>query len=265
VPINPLDSFDIPAAPLNFWGYQEPQDGNVYVGMITSFCSDTSCELSEFNTTFREYIACKLINETIEGNTYRISFFLSIPDCLIYSTTAFGVTLTNNKLIRQDQLPIIFEPVQLRLDSLSFSKAEWLKVEVDWVADFEASYLYIGSTFDDFANDFSIRFFSEGFSRDNYFFVDNISIQEILEDESNNYSVSVANVLTNDGDGINEKLLIEIPPNSYSLLIYNRWGECIHSCTNCNWMPSPELSGVYFYHLEIDNRITKSGSVLLIH
>ena len=78
------------------------------------------------------------------------------------------------------------------------------------------------------------------------------------------------NVITPNGDGINDELCItEIPlfqDNCFEWIIRNRWGKEVYRSANMHdcWAPGQISSGVYFYELRIKDWPVVTGSVSVI-
>lgn len=60
------------------------------------------------------------------------------------------------------------------------------------------------------------------------------------------------NVLTPNGDGLNDKLHIEgLVDNLWSLTVYTRWGRPVYSAPSYqqDWTAAGLPAGLYYYHL----------------
>jgi len=95
-----------------------------------------------------------------------------------------------------------------------------------------------------------------------YIFIDSVSIKET-------YNVVIPNVLTPNGDGINDYFTLIVPPswNNLKFSIFNRWGEEIFNKSEeytLEWpLPcykAPPNNGVYFYSFTYTNELNQQES-----
>lgn len=84
-------------------------------------------------------------------------------------------------------------------------------------------------------------------------------------------SLSIPNLLTPNGDPHNEYLELTATLGTYSLSIYDRWGNKVEALQGAQirWTPSPTLpTGVYFYQVKYTEPgkadVEKSGSITLL-
>ncbi|MCS7073669.1 MAG: gliding motility-associated C-terminal domain-containing protein, partial [Bacteroidia bacterium] len=78
--------------------------------------------------------------------------------------------------------------------------------------------------------------------------------------------LTIPNVFTPNGDGINDKFLITYRGlGSFELIIYDRWGSRLWSTNNTatGWDGGNYPEGVYYYYL-VAGEIKKSGSFTLL-
>ncbi len=78
------------------------------------------------------------------------------------------------------------------------------------------------------------------------------AIQVVIEDSiCNNYIIP--NILTPNGDGINDSFVIKGLETGAKLTVFNRWGTIVYSNNDYNndWTPSNLADGIYFYTLVI--------------
>ena len=62
-------------------------------------------------------------------------------------------------------------------------------------------------------------------------------------------SLWAPNILTPNGDGHNETFEVFSNADTYSLKIFNRYGDPIHATLNGNWDGGNASSGIYFWHV----------------
>jgi gliding motility-associated-like protein len=68
-------------------------------------------------------------------------------------------------------------------------------------------------------------------------------------------TINIPNLITPDGDGKNDKLIIENIKGQLNLEIFTRWGERIFKSENYknNWGDSTLSEGIYYYHVKQEN------------
>jgi len=83
--------------------------------------------------------------------------------------------------------------------------------------------------------------------------------------------IKVPNIITPNGDGVNDKFVIENIERleSANLRIYNRWGRLVYSSTNYqnDWDAENLSDGVYFWHIDYKTyfrEATEKGSVTVL-
>ncbi|MBL0104378.1 MAG: gliding motility-associated C-terminal domain-containing protein [Bacteroidetes bacterium] len=64
-------------------------------------------------------------------------------------------------------------------------------------------------------------------------------------------TIFIPNVITPNGDGLNEFFVIKNLPDNFHLQIFNRWGNRVFETTNPKEFWKGEHSGVYYYTLEV--------------
>lgn len=152
---NPLGALG-PDVPDNIRGSQLARTGNAYAGIITyeamsmwfSPCTPVS------PTGWREYVEGQLSSPLIAGNTYCVSFYVSLSDQSKWSTGDFHVYLSNTPLSiscaaqagsSSDLSSQGINP-QLRYDGATIDdKVNWVRLEWNYTATGGEQYITIGN------------------------------------------------------------------------------------------------------------------------
>ena len=74
--------------PYNFWSYQQPLDGNAYMG-FDNYCLPGSC-----GANYREWMQAQLLSTMITNKKYCVSFFVNLTHNCDYATDDIGAALT---------------------------------------------------------------------------------------------------------------------------------------------------------------------------
>lgn len=136
----PIDFFT--GAPGNTLGYQCPKTGEKYAGFITH----------EPGSNYREYIQGRLSSPLQAGQTYCVSFYISLADLTMFATNNIGVYFSNTHYQR-DACPgssnsLINVTPQLNYDCAPVTDTEWMLLSWDYVAAGGEQYFVIGNFFD---------------------------------------------------------------------------------------------------------------------
>lgn len=237
------------SVPVNGFGFQQAHTGNGYAGFVTY----------GQGTDYREYVATKLTNTLVDGNIYEISFYVNLPENgpIAANNLGFGFltdsTHFNTSTLIQaenvDQSPLILR------DSI-----EWVKLSFFYRAKGLENCLVIGNFKSDLETTFLVL---ENTGGDQYYFIDDVSITETLND--------VENIFTPNGDGVNDFAFKYGEMPFLRVEIFNRWGNRLNQVdVSKGWdgndlSGNPLNSGVYFYNIVADNKeIVRTGFIHLI-
>lgn len=167
-------------APWNGLGYQEPYDGESYVGFSAFGPQD-------FSSNYREYLGCELIAPLEVGQTYYVSFKTSLAfGNYFYHTLAgnkLGVYFTNtNYDFLNNPLPIpnfahVYE------ENIIADTTNWVTISGSFVADQPYSHMGIGVFFE-FALLDTVQIVS-GPSAGSYYYADDVCVSLFPECEKN--------------------------------------------------------------------------------
>lgn len=241
--------------PNNYFGNQNPQDGNAYVGFGVG--------LDSLNI-FREYLQVELLNTLQSDKYYYFSCFINKADSSSVCITDVGIAFSNNQIGGQYLHGINYSP-QFTNSSpvITCDEDSWNKIEFVFTANGGEKFLTIGYFEDDVSLDTSIvKYSNQGLLA--YYYIDNVTLIEA--------SINIPNVFTPNNDGVNDTFKIEGISDDISLTILNRWGEKVFQTNNANmefWngkLNGKDCSdGVYFYILNGGNySFEKTGFIHLV-
>jgi gliding motility-associated-like protein len=211
------------------------------------------------------------LEDTLEaGVTYYWCLFVSPGERYDFVANNLGIALTTTPY-NQLQLYNLTSEIYGVNTSIILDTMNWVKIEGSFVAQGGERYLYIGNFHHDSVTQ-AIRVSTSGFSllEAAYYFVDNIYLGEEACSPLENVELSIPNVFTPNNDGINDQFKINIPYNTLSIVIYNRWGEMVFESDHHlrfwdGTLPNGNQAneGVYYYVLTGAN-YRKTGFIHLL-
>jgi gliding motility-associated-like protein len=249
--------------PLNAAGFQEAKDGEGYAGFFW-FCDVGNAEM--------ELIQVQLKDKLEKGKLYCLSFYISLADSSEYGIDRIGAFFSPNptfgaSIEEQKYTPQIETPPNLPF----LDKIEWNIITDDFCANGDEQFLTIGN----FHSNEEVNFYPSGYGGGEigicaYYYVDMVEL--ISCGICPGYVPELPNVLTPNGDGVNDEFLFEGDGiTELRLFIYNRWGTEVYTQKGygLNWNGRTNngtrlTDGVYFYVIE-GNGTRKSGTVSLFH
>ena len=252
---NTCCSNNIAGVPYNFFGHKYPYSGNAYMGFVT---------YNQLIPNYREYISVRTNENLIFNGKYTFSCYISPSSIFKFSTNSLGLLLLDDTL----GLNQFFQsPINIATDTILFynvsDTTKWTKIEIDFLAKRNASFILIGNFFNDSNTAFSI--INPAAPEACYTYIDSVSLVKIEPSD-----LAIPNVFTPNGDGINEFIDFSEFQNC-RVSIVNRWGSIVHvmdSQSNFLWFGKDYLghdlnNGVYYYIIE-STFFSKTGSIHLI-
>lgn len=240
---NTCCSNNIAGVPYNFFGHKYPYSGNAYMGFVT---------YNQLIPNYREYISVRTNENLIFNGKYTFSCYISPSSIFKFSTNSLGLLLLDDTL----GLNQFFQsPINIATDTILFynvsDTTKWTKIEIDFLAKRNASFILIGNFFNDSNTAFSI--INPAAPEACYTYIDSVSLVKIEPSD-----LAIPNVFTPNNDGINDVWYIDMKKyNSINCTVYNRWGLKIYETEKpiINWdghTISGEVckSGVYYFILE---------------
>lgn len=160
------------AAPNSWLGSQMPHTGNAYGGIIL---------YEALSDSYREYLEGQLSAPLVAGQTYCVSFFISLADTVPYAVDKIGVYLSNNFV----QFPVshcdVMAPLpvtpQLQWNGAAITDdVNWLKLQWQYTATGGEQYFVIGNFFNN-ANTTIVNTGGGGWMNPYaYYFIDDVSV-----------------------------------------------------------------------------------------
>lgn len=169
------------SVPSNEIGYQQARTGNAYAGILAYYYDGSLLN-------YREYLGVRLIDSLLAGNTYCISFYLSVTPYLnntytrSFSLNKIGVYLSNIPAILpnsfQNYYNLPYTP-QIVSDSNIYltDTLNWTEISGEYHAHGGEKYITIGNFNDDANTDtlFMATNHLQG-SKSAYYFIDDVSL-----------------------------------------------------------------------------------------
>lgn len=166
-------------APCNDYGYQDPQDGDFYVGFRA---------YSKSPKLKRSYLQVKLTEKLEEDHMYCVSFDISLADMSRYAVPDIGAILSDRKIERGGDAPIVQTPDVLHKSNKTMIYMDgWETVCGTFTGTGEEEYLIIGC----FGGDASINeekvkrpassdcFMGKAQQPQAYYYLENVKVEAI--------------------------------------------------------------------------------------
>lgn len=245
--------------PQNFWGYQEPYDGDGYIGM-----SLISWYINSTNYTGNEYIQTKLVEQLKPCVEYQFEMKINFANYSRYAFSRIGALFSETELQLATWDPLLQIPQVLNSQGFLSDTINWITISGSFIASGLEKYLTIGYFYDNVQNDTlnfqtPIGFDEEGYG---YYLVDMVSLIETSLIE--NCLHDVPNVFTPNSDGNNDTWEF-FPSIEGEIFILNRWGEEVYHSIGKSfiWNGNNCTDGVYYYKF-ITPQSVKTGFIQLV-
>lgn len=253
---NVCSTATIAGVPVNSYGFQQPNSGNAYIGMIT-YRSD--------NSNFTEAVSVQLLTPLSIGQTYYVSFKVSLTldlynNELMSANNKIGVQFSKVGYSPSSPLPIN-NFAHIWTDSIITDTLAWTTVKGIFVADSSYTHLSLGNFFDKQNIDSIVYVPTYGayyyfddvcVSTDSTICYENVGITKFIKVGSK-YSI-FPNPFSNHINISNEEL------TTYSLCIYDSYGQIIINENNIN-IKSKKIDmslfkkGLFFIQIKNDTSI----------
>jgi len=248
------------SVPNNFWGYQEPYDGDGYIGFVPIEFDINSIHVGS------EYVRTKLKSPLKQCYEYRFTMYVSLSNLSTHGIGKLGVLFSQEGESINTWLSINEIPQIENHDSILSDTINWTKIEGTFIANGFETFMTIGYFHDNVFQD--TNFIQDfGFGSWSYYYLDRISLYELgsISNEICQASeVSFPNVFTPNSDGVNDTWEFKSPVEG-ELQILNRWGNVIYfeSGTYFNFKEVGLTDGVYFYIFKYEQNL-KTGFIHLV-
>lgn len=265
---NTCSSNPINQIPFNSGGMQNSFNGNGYLGFASIY--QLGMGTDGYNgPMWWEYIQGNFTQALEAGKVYKFSMAVSLAEYSDLMISELGVYFSDVPISSPNTASLTFIPQIIFYEPNYFrDTVEWIRLETYYVANGTEEFITIGNFRDNTETDTLRRYNLVPNSANpnvSYFYIDAVS----LTDATN--GVSIANVFTPNGDGINDvwKLPFTSGDDKKQVFIVNRWGNLIAKgpLNGFFWDGKDERGnsvsdGVYFYKVS-DTNI--SGFIQLVH
>ncbi|MBX7241942.1 MAG: T9SS type A sorting domain-containing protein [Bacteroidia bacterium] len=167
-----LNGFFPTAAPNSWLGSQSPRTGDAYGGFIAYEATSNS---------YREYLEGTLSSPLVQGQTYCVSFYISLADTVPFAVDKIGVYFSNTFV----QFPVshcistVPLPVTPQLQwagGVADDVVNWVRMDWQYVASGGEQYFVIGNFFNNAATTIQNTGASGFTTPFAYYFVDDVSV-----------------------------------------------------------------------------------------
>lgn len=253
--------FPFVGTPNNFFGYQEPYEGKAYIGIFLN---------AYLWRYYREYVQTELKQPLEQNHRYRLRMYFSRANNSWFAMKNTGAVFTENKIVDYEKVVVQNEEAATFPEFIQ-DTLNWILVDLIYKAKGGEKFLTIGQ-FTDTLDTENIKDLVNDSLTDMraYIFIDSVSIKQT-------YNAVIPNVLTPNGDGINDIVTLIIPPSwtDIQFSIYNRWGEATFNKSDeytIEWAPpdsrNTQNNGVYFYVFsylnELNQKETQKGFIQVL-
>lgn len=254
--------------PINDWGYQEAQNDNGYIGIITYGQS-----LNAVN--YREYFEVELLETLVTGKTYYWCMYVSLLDSTDYASNNIGISLTNSQLSNFSSEEMLISPIYWNSTEIITDNINWTKISGSFIANGGEKFLIIGNFYSEANTSYQQVNTNSLNGEFAYYYVDNVylGLENCSSDPQDTQIIvlEMPNVFTPNGDGINDILTFATINgiNEYTISIINRWGnEVYHGEDEFKWDGKYQgefvTDGVYYYRIEYNKNESKTGFVQVV-
>lgn len=226
--------------PTNFFGIQNPKDGNAFTGI--------AC-FNNFPFELREYLQVELINSLVHNQFYEVSFYVSLADNHRFGLNHIGAALTETAIEGNNTLGHLTITPQVITENIVSDKEGWTKINGVFQADGGESYLTIGVFYSD--EELSIIEFPESEYTTGYYFIDSVSITETENPDNGQNCLRILNP-------VDEIIFLNATNNveSLDIILFDISGKQIKKKIVNNEIYVGDLSsGVYIIHYKCGTEI----------
>lgn len=167
-----LSSFFPTTVPASWLGYQMPRTGDAYAGIILYDATTNA---------YREYLEGTLASPLVAGQTYCVSFYISLADTVPYAVNSIGVHFSNSFVQFPvshcvSHVPLPNTPQLQWAGATLTNDSTWTRIEWQYVATGGEQYFVIGN-FNTNANTTVANTSGTGFFNPfAYYFIDDVSV-----------------------------------------------------------------------------------------
>lgn len=168
--------------PKNFNGEQPADFGVGYIGLYFYAPDD-----------YREYVQGKLMQTLTKGETYRVSFYVSLAERSDFAIKEFGLLFSENPIDVNTRKTLskmhlsklsgnVSDYIEIKYSDFYSDKTDWVLVETEFVAEGTENYMIIGNFKD---NKRTHKFKTKKNStQGSYYYLDMVSVNSIKKENS---------------------------------------------------------------------------------
>lgn len=227
--------------PNNGFGSQDSYNGNAYVGIITLL-------LWGSNPDYREYIQTELSSEMIAGQTYYLSFYVSLADATRLASNNMGAVFSVTPINGNGNYQPLNIAPHIINQTIITDTTEWTQISGTYVAVGNEKYLTIGNFFTNSQTLSQISNPNAGIGQA-YYYIDNVSVTTTLgnEDFYKEEVKIIPNPVTNIFSIIGQDTFREI-------ILYSQFGVIKHFNPTETLFDIHELpSGIYYLKITYES------------
>ena len=252
---NLCDSAGFVGIPNNSFGFQYPQEGVAYAGIVMF-------DLTGIN--YREFIEIKLSDTLVQNDKYCVNFYVSLANESKYAIKTIGCLFTPDTFQTNSLNQEIFLIPQIEnIDSIITDTMNWVLISGEFTASGGERFLTIGNFRND-SNTSIMQIQSGGFSA-SYYYIDDVSVTlcdttAVGELQSEDYKFQVYPNPTSSTVTITAKGGVEIIMTD----IAGRKIKTIENFQNRINFSTDEIDGgVYFLTLYSNNRVVSTRKLMV--
>jgi gliding motility-associated-like protein len=247
--------------------YQYPYDGDAFVTLLTYNTWDYFF-IPELNP--RSNIGVQLIEPLQVGKKYHLKLHTNLINTATHSS--YLTILFSNQYFYKDTFDFyqhqgVFITPQIIIPNVN-DTMNWVPFETWFYADSAYQYMYIGNFLpDSLSNLTQLKPIEEWpFNSFHHYAICSYNVDGVLLEEVE--ELPLPNVISPNGDGLNDAWVVPEPVTPMQLRIYNRWGNLVYESENYanNWsgetMQGEKVTdGTYFYILTMPHAPPKKGFI----
>jgi hypothetical protein len=169
-----LTSNNVVGIPMNIGGYQNTFHGDNYAGFYAYLEIDSG--------NVREYVATELTTPLNIGNTYHVSFYVSLSEIKDgegnMAVGGLGALFTNTLYNNTTNVLMPNNAPHIYSSNIISDTINWINIQGEFIADSAYQYLAIGNFFDDL-NTNSIQYFPTNNHDLSYYFIDSVTVLDV--------------------------------------------------------------------------------------
>lgn len=273
--------------PTNAMGYQVPRSYDGYGGFIAY--SDNPFSTGQYREYFKNPWTSTGGGLSLEeGEEYCFSCYVSLADTSYYAVHQLGVLVGGIwdylNPTYSEGVATITPTYSTPADQLLSDTADWIQIQFTFIANGGENHVVIGNFNDDTISNIQTVRDTAGTSQTTelaYYYIEDVCLTKIGDsfcdgcpktDPDITITDTLANIVTPNGDGINDYFAIPTTATEWQCDFYNRWGELISSMgsafSGLDWngrnLEGEEVTEGVYYYVYYDSTYTTSGLLHLI-